>query len=63
MPETTLRRVKPPTRPLKQSPGDIVHFPLKGLLPQGHMLALNMVLGTLSHISHNSDGALLLAEQ
>jgi len=35
MPETTLRRVKPPTRPLKQSPGDIVHFPLKGLLPQG----------------------------
>ncbi|TMD74939.1 MAG: hypothetical protein E6I97_14700 [Chloroflexi bacterium] len=63
MPETTLRRVKPPTRPLKQSPDDIVHFPLKGLLPQGHMLALNMVLGTLSHISHNSDGALLLAEQ
>ena len=63
MPETTLRRVKPPTRPLKQSPDDIVHFPLKGLLPQGHMLALNMVLGTLSHISHNNDGASLLAEQ
>jgi hypothetical protein len=33
MPETTLRRVKPPTRPLKQSPDDIIHFPLKGLLP------------------------------
>jgi hypothetical protein len=63
MSETTLRRVKPSTRPLKQSPDDIIHFPLKGLLPQGHVLALNMVLGTLSHISHNSEGALLLAEQ
>src|SRR5450759_1754493 len=51
MQETTLRRVKPTTRPLKQSPDDIVHFSLKGLLQPGHTLALNMSLGTLSLIS------------
>src|SRR5436305_8442654 len=63
MQETTLRRVKPSTRPLKQSPEDIVHFTLKGLLPPGHMLALNTALGTLSLISHSIEGAKLLAEQ
>ncbi len=63
MQETTLRRVKPSTRPLKQSPEDIVHHSLKGLLPPGHMLALNTALGTLSLISHSVEGAKLLAEQ
>ena len=63
MQETTLRRVKPTTRPLKQSPDDIVHFSLKGLLQPGHTLALNMSLGTLSLISNTADGAKLTAEQ
>jgi len=63
MQDITLRRVKPTTRPLKQSPDDIVHFSLKGLLPAGHMLALNLALGTLSLISNTTDGAKLTAEQ
>lgn len=64
MPQTTtLQHETPPTRPAEQPSGEIVHYSLKGLLPQGHMVALNMVLGTLSHLSHNSEGAWLLAEQ
>src|SRR5260370_1089984 len=63
MQQTTLPEEKTSTCPLQQSPEDIIHYPLKGLLPSGHMFALNMVLGTLSHLSHDSDGALLLAEQ
>ena len=63
MQDTTLRRVKPTTRPLKQSPDDIVHYPLEGLLPAGNMLALNMGLGTLSLLANTIDGAKLTAEQ
>jgi hypothetical protein len=63
MQDTTLRRIKPATRPLKQSPDDIVHYSLKGLLPAGHMLALNMGLGTLSLIANTMEGAKLTAEQ
>ena len=62
MQKTALRKVKS-TGPLKPTPEDIIHFPLQGLLPAGHTLALNKVLGTLSHLSYTSDGPKLIGEQ
>jgi len=66
MQKTSLRKLKAVPRlpgPLELAPDEIVHFSLQGLLPSGHILALNTSLGTLSQLSHNTDGPRLIAEQ
>jgi hypothetical protein len=44
-------------------PFPIVHFPLEGLLPTSGVLALNVPLGTLSHISGRDGMPTLIEEQ
>ena len=62
MQKTSLSKVKSAS-PLKLAPEDIVHFSLHGLLPAGHILALNKALGTLSHLSYTGDGPKLIGAQ
>jgi hypothetical protein len=42
---------------------DVVHFPLAGLLPENHVLVLNLTLGTLSHLAYILDSPRMLAEE
>ncbi len=42
---------------------DILHFSLQGALPPGHLLTLNMVLGTLSALSFNDEQPRLVMQQ
>ena len=54
---------KAPSRPLTQPTTEIIHYALHDLLPEGHILALNMTLGTLSQLSNTVDGPRLVGEQ
>ncbi|MDQ2904266.1 MAG: hypothetical protein M3Y81_12000 [Chloroflexota bacterium] len=62
---TPLRKAKASARYTQQTQSsvEINHFPLKDLLPAGHMLALNTSLGTLSQLSCDESGPRLIAEQ
>src|SRR5260370_16848479 len=65
MQRTSFRKVKASVYNIKQTEDDILHFSLDDLLPDGHTMALNLSLGTLSLIANSSDNSYpyLLAEQ
>jgi hypothetical protein len=56
---------KAPVFHVQSTDENILHFSLDDLLPDGHTLALNLSLGTLSQIANGCDNAYpyLLAEQ
>lgn len=62
MQKASMRKVKAPIN-YTQENDHILHFSLHGLLPQGHMLALNTTLGTLSQLSCEEDMPRLLEQQ
>ena len=65
MQRISFRKVKTSVYHVQSTDDDILHFSLDDLLPQGHTLALNLSLGTLSLIanSHDNSYPLLLTEQ
>lgn len=67
MPKTSPRKLKDTavatSQPPKQTFDEITHLSLQGLLPEGHILALNSALGTLSQLASNDEGPRLIAEQ
>jgi hypothetical protein len=63
MQKTSLRKAKPAPRYVQTAHVAIRHFPLKGLMPDSHMLALNTTLGTLSQLACDEAGPRLVAEQ
>ena len=53
-----------PSAPDEEPTDDIIaHFPLAGLLPPGHILALHRFLGTLSHLTLAQEQPRMLGEQ
>jgi hypothetical protein len=53
-----------PSAPDVEPTDDIIaHFPLAGLLPPGHILALHRFLGTLSHLTLVQEQPRMLGEQ
>src|SRR5215831_10782842 len=53
-----------PSAPDEEPTDDIIaHFPLAGLLPPGHILALHLFLGTLSHLTLVQEQPRMLGEQ
>jgi hypothetical protein len=65
MQRISFRKVKTSVYHLQPADDDILHFSLDDLLPEGHTLALNLSLGTLSLIANSRDNSYpyLLAEQ
>jgi hypothetical protein len=65
MQRISLRKVKASVYHIQPTDDDILHFCLDDLLPDGHTLALNLSLGTLSLIANGRDHSYpyLLAEQ
>lgn len=63
MQKVSVRKAKVSSGYIQGREEDILHFSLQGLLPQGHTLALNTILGTLSLLVCKDDRALLLLEQ
>ena len=63
MQKVSLRKVKTPTGYMQNTDEEILHFSLQGLLPAGHMLALNTTLGTLSHLAIEQDSPRMITEQ
>ncbi|GAC1647401.1 MAG: hypothetical protein NVS4B12_15150 [Ktedonobacteraceae bacterium] len=63
MHKVPLRKVKTPVGDTQDNDEDILHFSLQGLLPAGHMLALNTTLGTLSHLASMQDRPRMFMEQ
>ena len=65
MQRISLRKVKTSVYHVQPTDDEILHFSLDDLLPEGHMLALNLPLGTLSLIANSRDNSYpyLLAEQ
>lgn len=65
MQRISFRKVKASVYHIQPTEDDILHFSLDDLLPAGHMLALNLSLGTLSLIANSRDNSYpyLLAEQ
>ncbi len=63
MQKVSLRKVKTPVNYMQDSNEEILHFSLQGLLPAGHMLALNTTLGTLSHLAYIQDRPRMFMEQ
>lgn len=65
MQRISLRKVKTSVYHVQPTDEEILHFSLDDLLPEGHMLALNLPLGTLSLIANSRDNSYpyLLAEQ
>jgi hypothetical protein len=51
------------SRRVRSSVEDILHFSLQGVLPPGHMLAVNPLLRTLSYIINESSQPRLIAQQ
>jgi hypothetical protein len=51
------------SRRMRSSVEDILHFSLQGVLPPGHMLAVNPLLRTLSYIVNESSQPRLIAQQ
>ena len=60
---SSLRKVKLPVTTQEDEQSDIIHFSLQGLLPTDHTLALNTLLGTLSHLSCIDNQPVMLGEQ
>jgi hypothetical protein len=48
---------------MRSNDEDILHFSLQGVLPPGHLLAVNPTLGTLSSIVNEGDYPRLLRQQ
>ena len=63
MQKVSLRKVKTPVSYLQENAEEVLHFSLQGLLPVGHTLALNTILGTLSHLACENDRPCMLMEQ
>ncbi|HKF37048.1 MAG TPA: hypothetical protein VKB35_09125 [Ktedonobacteraceae bacterium] len=65
MQRISFRKVKTSVYHVQPADDDIMHFSLDGLLPDGHMLALNLSLGTLSLLANSPTHLYpyLLAEQ
>lgn len=68
MQRISFRKVKTSVYHVQPADDEILHFSLEELLPEGHMLALNISLGTLSLIANSRDSRnishpRLLAEQ
>ena len=65
MQRISFRKVKASVYHIQPTEDDILHFSLDGLLPDGHTMALNLSLGTLSLIANSRDNSYpyLLAEQ
>ena len=65
MQRISLRKVKASVYHIQPTDDDILHFSLDDLLPDGHTMALNLSLGTLSLIANSRDNPYpyLLAEQ
>ncbi len=65
MQRISFRKVKTSVYHVQPTDDEILHFSLDDLLPEGHMLALNLSLGTLSLIANSRDNSYpyLLAEQ
>ncbi len=65
MQRISFRKVKTSVYHVQPTDEEILHFSLDDLLPEGHMLALNLPLGTLSLIANSRDNSYpyLLAEQ
>jgi hypothetical protein len=63
MQKVSLRKVKTPVSFLQEDAEEVLHFSLQGLLPAGHTLALNTILGTLSHLACENDRPCMLMEQ
>ena len=65
MQRISFRKVKTSVYHVQPADDDILHFSLDDLLPDGHTLALNLSLGTLSLIANSRDNSYpyLLAEQ
>jgi hypothetical protein len=57
------REHQPDNHDEEQTDDIIVHFPLAGLLPQGHILALHRFQGTLSHLTLVQEQPRILGEQ
>jgi hypothetical protein len=57
------RRVKALVRHDDYPGQEIIHFPVEGLLPAGHSLVSNMILGTLVYLVCSADGPQMLAEE
>jgi hypothetical protein len=63
MQKVPLRKLKNTITSLPQNNEDILHFTLQGLLPTGHILALNVPLGTLAYLIYNQDRPQMVMEQ
>jgi hypothetical protein len=65
MQRISFRKVKASVYHIQPTEDDILHFSLDDLLPDGHTMALNLSLGTLSLIANSRDNSYpyLLAEQ
>ena len=51
------------SRRMRSSGEDILHFSLQGVLPSGHLLAVNPLLGTLSYIVNEDHHPRLIMQQ
>ena len=51
------------SRRMRSSGEDILHFSLQGVLPSGHLLAVNPLLGTLSYIVNEDNYPRLVLQQ
>lgn len=63
MQKASLRKVKTPISYMQENNEEVLHFSLQGLFPPGHTLALNTLLGTLSHLVCKQDRPYMLLEQ
>lgn len=63
MQKVPLRKLKNTITQMPQNNEDILHFTLQGLLPTGHILALNVPLGTLAYLIYNQDRPQMVMEQ
>jgi hypothetical protein len=57
------RRVKASVSHLQENDAEVLHFSLQGLLPSGHILALNTQIGTLAHLACEQNFPHMLLEQ
>jgi hypothetical protein len=64
MQSVPLRSIKASlSRRMRSSGEDILHFSLQGVLPSGHLLAVNPLLGTLSYIVNEDHHPRLIMQQ
>lgn len=61
--QKSLRKVRPGLPQERPTTEEIMHFTLQGLLPSGHVLALNTNLGSLSELAYSLDWPRMIAQQ